>query len=47
MTGVENLFIYWPGRHNLGPGKKFQQIYGPGEPPGASHRDTWTGCNNQ
>ena len=28
MTGVENLFIYWPGRHNLGPGKKFQQIYG-------------------
>ena len=35
MTGVENLFIYWPGKHNLGPGRQFQQI---------CHQGTWTGC---
>ena len=29
MTGVENLFIYRPGRHNLGPGWQFQEIYRP------------------
>ena len=23
MTGAENLFIYWPGKHNLGPGWQF------------------------
>ena len=34
MTGVEKLFIYWPERHNLGPGRKFRQIYWPGKPPG-------------
>ena len=33
MTGVENIF-YWPGRHNLGPGKQFKQIYLPEKPPG-------------
>ena len=30
---VENLFIYWSGRHNFGPGSQFQQIYRPGKPP--------------
>ena len=45
MTGVENVFIYWPGRHNLGPWAQFQQIYRPGKPPGQiSHWGTWTGC---
>ena len=34
MTGVENLFIYWPGRHNLGPRRQFQQLYWPGKSPG-------------
>ena len=34
MTVVENLFIYWVGRHNLGPGRQFQQIYQPGKPTG-------------
>ena len=34
MTGVENFFIYWPGRHNMGPGRQSQQNYRPGEPPG-------------
>ena len=29
MTGIGNLIIYWPGRHNLGPGRQFQQIYLP------------------
>ena len=43
MTGVKNFFIYWPGKHNLGPGRQFQQIYQPENPPGASHRGTWTG----
>ena len=32
--GIVNLFIYWPGRHNLGPGKQIQQIYRPGKTPG-------------
>ena len=31
---VENLFIHWPGRHNLGSGRQFQQIYRPLKPPG-------------
>ena len=31
---VKNLFIYWPGRHNLGPGGQFQQIYWTVKPPG-------------
>ena len=31
---VENLFICWPERHNLGAGRQFQQIYWPGKPPG-------------
>ena len=34
MTGAEDLFLYWPGRHILRPGKQFQQIYQPGKPPG-------------
>ena len=34
MTGIENLLIYWPGRHNLETGRQFQQIYRPGMPPG-------------
>ena len=32
--GIENFFIYWPGRHNLGPGRHFQQNYQPGKLPG-------------
>ena len=28
------LSIYWPGRHNLGPGRHFQQNYQPGRPTG-------------
>ena len=31
---VENLFIHWSGRHNLGSGRQFQQIYWPVKPPG-------------
>ena len=27
MTGVENVFIYWQGRHNLRPGRIFRQNY--------------------
>ena len=34
MTGVGNLFIYWLGRHNLGPGWQFQEIYRQRKPPG-------------
>ena len=34
MTGTGNLIIYWPGRHNLGPGRQFQQIYLPRKSPG-------------
>ena len=30
----EKLFIYWSGRHNLGLGRKFQQISWPGKQPG-------------
>ena len=44
MTGVESLFIYWLGRHNLGPGKQFQQIYRRGKLPGRISLGTWTGC---
>ena len=45
MTGVENLVIYWLGRHNLRRGRKFQQIYQPGSHRGASHQGTCcTGC---
>ena len=34
MTGVGNLFIYWLGRHNLGPGWQFQGIYQQRKLPG-------------
>ena len=34
MTGVEKLFLYWPGRHNLGPEWQCLEIYRPGKPPG-------------
>ena len=34
MSGVERLSIYRLGRHNLGPGKQFQQICWPGKSPG-------------
>ena len=34
MTGVKNLFIYWPGRCNFGLGRQFQKIYRLGKPPG-------------
>ena len=34
MTGVEKVFIYWPGRHNLVLGRKHQQNYQPGKPLG-------------
>lgn len=34
MTGVENLLIYFPGGHNLGQRRQFQQIYCQGKPPG-------------
>ena len=35
MTGVENVLIYWLGRHNLGPQGRghFQQNYGLWKPP--------------
>ena len=36
MTRVENLFIYWPRRHNLGPGRQIQQIHRSGKPPGCN-----------
>ena len=26
MTGVERLFISWPGRYNLGPWRQFYQF---------------------
>ena len=26
MTETQNVFIYCPGRHNLGPGRQFQHI---------------------
>ena len=35
MTGVENLFVYWPGSHNLGPGRQSQQILLTGDATGA------------
>ena len=34
MTGVENFFINWLGRHNLGPVRHFQQNNQPVKPPG-------------
>ena len=34
MTGLKHLFIYWLGRHNLGPGWQFQKTHRPGKPPG-------------
>ena len=30
MAWVEKYFIHWPGRHNLGPRRQFQQIFRPG-----------------
>ena len=33
MAGVESVYICGPGRHNLGPGKYFQQNYRPGKQP--------------
>ena len=33
LIGVENFFIYWPGRHNLVPGRYFHQNYHPGKLP--------------
>ena len=44
MTGVENLFIYWPGRHNLDQGGNFSKFIGRGSHRGESHRVTWAGC---
>ena len=41
---VENLFIYWAGRHNLGPGRQFHKFIDRGSHRGASHRGTWTEC---
>ena len=38
---VLTLFIYWPGKHNLGPRRYFQQITNQG-----GHRGTWAGCLN-
>ena len=29
-----DFFFYWLGRHNLRPGRHFQQNYWPGKPPG-------------
>ena len=43
MTGIENLFIYWLGTHNLGTGWHFQEIYQLEKPPGCilpGHLDT-------
>ena len=44
---VENLFIYFPVRQNLGPGRQFQQTYQPGKPTGrisSEHLDgVWVG----
>ena len=34
MIGVENIFIYWPERHNLPLGRRYQENYHPGTPPG-------------
>ena len=34
MTGEENLFFYWLGRHILGSRRQFQQMYRTEEPPG-------------
>ena len=34
ITRVENIFIYWPGRLNLGPGRHFQPNYQLGKPAG-------------
>ena len=39
MTGVDDFFIYWPWRHNLGSGMQFQQNYWLGKPPG--HISQW------
>ena len=34
LYDLVNLFIYWPGRYNLGSGRQFQQIYRAWKPPG-------------
>ena len=34
LNRVENLFIYWPERHNLGPGKKISANLSIGEATG-------------
>ena len=34
MTGVENLFVYWPGSRNLGPGRQSPQILLTGDATG-------------
>lgn len=34
MTELQKTFIYWLGRHNLRPGRKFNETYTPGKPPG-------------
>lgn len=44
MAGVENLFIHWPRRHNLGPEWQLQEIYWLGKPPGCISPGIWTGC---
>ena len=47
MTAVENFFIYKPGRHNLRPGRHFQQNYRDrGNQWGTSHRGIWIGCKS-
>ena len=38
MTGPENLFMYWPGRHNLGPKDNFSKFIGQRSHRGASQR---------
>ena len=31
MSRIENIFVYWPGRNNLGPGLQFRENYQPGK----------------
>ena len=43
MTGVENLFIYWPETHNWDWGGNFSKYFDQGSYRSAYHRGTWTG----
>ena len=45
MTVID--FIYWPRRHNSGPGRhlqRFSKIINRGSHRLTSHQGTWTGC---